>query len=99
MFSHADPVTYSSSGQSLKLRRQRVPREPRACRHLTDRASVCLEGASAAKSARGAVPVFRLARLPGPLPEPAVPITEQRALRKPRCSGPCTRHRPSKERG
>jgi len=28
-----------------------------------------------AKSARGAVPVFRPVRFPGPLPEPAVPIT------------------------
>ncbi len=33
------------------------------------------------ESARGAVPVLPPARFPGPLAEPAVPITEQRALR------------------
>jgi len=47
---------------------------------------------AAAKSARGAVPVFRPVRFPGPLPEPAAPITEQRALRKPHCSSPCAYH-------
>ena len=35
------------------------------------------------KSVRGAVPVFRPARFPGPLPEPAVRLSPQRALRKP----------------
>src|SRR5512132_3904091 len=34
------------------------------------------------KSVRGAVPVFRPARFPGPLPEPAVRLSPQRALRK-----------------
>jgi hypothetical protein len=34
------------------------------------------------KSVRGAVPVFRLARFLGPLPEPAVRLSPQRALRK-----------------
>jgi hypothetical protein len=45
-----------------------------------------------AKSARGAVPVFRPVRFLGPLPEPAVPITEQRALRKSRHSAYADRH-------
>ena len=36
----------------------------------------------AVKSVRGAVPVFRPARFPGPLPEPAVRLSPQRALRK-----------------
>jgi hypothetical protein len=35
------------------------------------------------KSVRGAVPVFRPARFPGPLPEPAVRLSPQRALHKP----------------
>src|SRR4051812_3607678 len=34
------------------------------------------------KSDRGAVPVFRPARFPGPLPEPAVRLSPQRALRR-----------------
>jgi hypothetical protein len=34
------------------------------------------------KSVRDAVPVFRPARFPGPLPEPAVRLSPQRALRK-----------------
>ena len=34
------------------------------------------------KSVRGAVPVFRPVRFPGPLPEPAVRLSPQRALRK-----------------
>ena len=38
---------------------------------------------SVVKSVRGAVPVFRPARFPGPLPEPAVRLSPQRALRKP----------------
>jgi hypothetical protein len=36
------------------------------------------------KSARGAVPAFRLARFPGPLPAPGVPLSGHRALHKPR---------------
>ena len=42
------------------------------------------------KSVRGAVPVFRPARFPGPLPEPAVRLSPQRALRKPQvaCQAP-----------
>ena len=35
------------------------------------------------KSVRGAVPVFRPARFPEPLPEPAVRLSPQRALHKP----------------
>ena len=38
------------------------------------------------KSARGAVPVFRPARFPRPLPEPAVRLSTQRALHKSRGS-------------
>jgi hypothetical protein len=38
------------------------------------------------KSARGAVPVFRPARFPGPLPAPGVPVSGHRALHKP-CHG------------
>ena len=42
------------------------------------------------KSVRGAVPVFRPARFPGPLPEPAVRLSPQRALHKPQvaCQAP-----------
>ena len=40
------------------------------------------------KSVRGAVPVFRPARFPGPLPEPAVRLSPQRALHKPQVSLP-----------
>ena len=40
------------------------------------------------KSVRGAVPVFRPARFPGPLPEPAVRLSPQRALRKPQVGLP-----------
>jgi hypothetical protein len=36
------------------------------------------------KSAQGAVPAFRPSRFPGPLPAPAVRLSPQRALRKPR---------------
>jgi hypothetical protein len=36
------------------------------------------------KSARSAVPVFRPARFSGPLPAPAVRLSTQRALHKPR---------------
>ncbi len=38
------------------------------------------------KSARSAVPAFRPARLSGPLPAPAVRLSTQRALHKPRLS-------------
>jgi hypothetical protein len=41
-------------------------------------------GPLAVRSGRGAVPVFRLVRFLGPSPEPGVPITEHRALHKPR---------------
>ena len=34
------------------------------------------------KSVRGAVPVFQPARFPGPLPEPAVRLSPQRALHR-----------------
>ena len=39
-------------------------------------------GVAVVKSVRGAVPVFRPARFLGPLPEPAVRLSPQRALRK-----------------
>lgn len=47
-----------------------APRRPRPCR---------------VGSGQSAVPVFRPARFPDPPSAPGVPITEHRALRKPRC--------------
>ena len=42
------------------------------------------QGVMAVKSARGAVPAFRPARFPRPLPAPGVPLSGHRALRMPR---------------
>jgi hypothetical protein len=51
------------------------------------------------KSVRGAVPVFRPARFPGPLPEPAVRLSPQRALRKSQVGLPVTMRWPARVSG
>src|SRR6516225_2737129 len=43
-------------------------------------ATLPAEGNAVVESARGAVPVLPPARFPGPLAEPAVPVSRQRAL-------------------
>ena len=54
----------------------------RRCRARRSQLHCPMRPRGVVKSVRGAVPVFRPARFPGPLPEPAVRLSPQRALRK-----------------
>ena len=57
---------------------------PHACFCASTRTGHRIRAAGAVRSTRGALPMFPPVGFPEPPPAPAVPVSEQRALHKPR---------------